>query len=311
MYMLLVRWPAFICLATTLVLFAAGAATAQNRPVVAPPGPALRNLIGEVLDKNPGVRSARAAVNAAEARVRGADRPLYNPQLEMDAEQAETRAGSLGLSQAIDWSDKRTARADVAGAELDAVQAAYAVVRQRLVGELLIGLGRYHTANAIQQLAQERAALMQRFLELAEKRRRAGDLSQVELDLARLAQTQATLQLSQTASDLAEARQALAAVTGEPNRDWPILPADIPALAAFDPQSLLSNLPELRALQARVGAVRASVTLRNRERRPDPTIGVRAGQERSFRNGNDDNYGLAGVTLSIPLFVRNNFRAGV
>ena len=312
MYSLRMQWPAFVRLLSTFLLSAAvGIAAAQDNPVTLPATPALRQLIGKTLDNNPGVQAARAAVEAAEARVRGADRPLYNPELEVDAEQAETRTGTLGLSQAIDWADKRGARTEVAGAELDRVRAEYAAVRQQLAGELLGALGRYHTAADLQRLAQQRLELMQRFLDLAEKRRQAGDLNQVELDLARLAHTQATLQLSRTASDLAEAGQALAAVSGEPRRDWPALPQDLPALDGVDADALLTNLPALRAQQARVGTARATVTLRTRERRPDPTVGVRAGQERAFRNSSDADYGVAGLTLSIPLYVRNSFRAEV
>ena len=43
--------------------------------------------------------------------------------------------------------------------------------------------------------------------------------------------------------------------------------------------------------------------LRTLETRPDPTVGVRVGQEESDL--------LAGVNISIPLFVRNNFSAQV
>jgi outer membrane protein, heavy metal efflux system len=65
----------------------------------------------------------------------------------------------------------------------------------------------------------------------------------------------------------------------------------------------LDELPRLRASAARLAAATATVTLRERERRPDPTIGLRAGSE-----GPDD---LIGLELSIPLFVRNRFRAEV
>jgi len=305
-------WLALVRLLSALLFFAAvGTAAAQENPATLQATPALRQLLSETLEQNPGVQAARAAVEAAEARVRGADRPLYNPELELDAEQAENRSGTLGLSQAIDWADKRGARTDVADAELGAARAEYAAVRQQLAGELLTALGHYHTAADIQRLAQQRLELMQRFLDLAEQRRRAGDLNQVELDLARLAHTQATLQLSRTASDLAEALQALAAVTGEPRSDWPALPQDLPALRTLDADTLLAKLPTLRAQQARVGTARAAVTLRTRERRADPTLGVRAGQERKFRNGDDDDYGAVGLTLSIPLYVRNSYRAEV
>jgi cobalt-zinc-cadmium efflux system outer membrane protein len=53
------------------------------------------------------------------------------------------------------------------------------------------------------------------------------------------------------------------------------------------------------------------VELRRRERRPDPTLGATVGQERTFRNGDDGSFGVVGLNLSVPLFVRNSFAAEV
>ncbi|MES1944527.1 outer membrane protein [Salinisphaera sp. PC39] len=219
--------------------------------------------------------------------------------------------GTVGLEQALDWSDKRGANINIASAELQVARAEYIVRRQQLTGELLSGLADYHTAEAAQALAQERARLMTDFSDLSQKRRRAGDLSQIELDLASLARTQADLELSLAATDLAQAGQNLAAVTGQAVQDWPELPADIPAPVDFDAQALLTALPQIRALQARSAAARARVELRRRERRPDPTLGATVGQERTFRNGEDDSFGVVGLNLSVPLFVRNSFAAEV
>jgi outer membrane protein TolC len=72
--------------------------------------PALAAFVRKVLDSNPGVQTAEAAVNAAQARERAAERPLYNPELGLDLEKAEADTGFLGLNQTIDWADKRSAR---------------------------------------------------------------------------------------------------------------------------------------------------------------------------------------------------------
>ncbi len=272
MYTLPMQWPVLVRLLSLLLSFAAiGMAAAQDEPTTLQTSPALRQLLGETLEQNPGVQAARAAVEAAEARGRDADRPLYNPELELDAEQVEIRTGTVGLSQAIDWADKRGACTEVKDAGLENARAEYAAVRQQL----------------------------------------AGDTRQVELELARLARTQATLQLSQSASELAEAEQALAAITGSPRRDWPLLPDDLHLSQTVDADTLLKDLPALRTHQTQVNVARSTVTLRRCERQPDPTIGMRAGQERGFRNGNNDSYGVAGMTLSIPLYVRNSLRAEV
>jgi cobalt-zinc-cadmium efflux system outer membrane protein len=68
-----------------------------------PAEPALSALFAQVLRSNPRVAAARAAVDAARARERAADRPLFNPELELDAETPDTSTASVGISQTIDW----------------------------------------------------------------------------------------------------------------------------------------------------------------------------------------------------------------
>ncbi len=273
--------------------------------------PALSQMLGRALARNPGLRAAQAAVEAAKAHMRAADRPLYNPELGLDAEQAETRTGTLTLSQSIDWSDKRGGRGRVAAGRLALARAEYAGRRRQLAGELLAALARYRTHLDLDALAERRVHLMRRFLDLALERHAAGDLNQAELDLARLAFTRVGLERARTAADLVEARQDLAAITGNPRHQWPALPGELPPLDPIDIDALVAGSPEVRAAQARLSVARSELLLRRRERRPDPTLGFRAGQERSFRSGRQDHYGLIGLSLSIPLYIRNDYRAEV
>lgn len=275
----------------------ASAATAADTPL----SPAVTTLMRAVLDTNPRAQAAQAAVEAAAARARAAGQPLYNPEVEIDAEQAESDTASLGLRQAIDWADKRGARSDVASQEQLAAQAELRAVEQSLAGELLNGLAAYHTADALDRLAQERAQLMQRFWSLAEARQRAGDLAQIEFELARLAHTQAVLQRAQAAAQRTEAEQTLVAVVGERPAELPALPVRLPDIGTPDPDAVLAQLPELQSLQARSAAARATVALRQREQRPDPSLQLRGGREASDP--------LVGLSLSIPLYVRNSYRA--
>ncbi|HHO60057.1 MAG TPA: TolC family protein, partial [Thiotrichales bacterium] len=84
--------------------FAAAAATdASNQRV-------LKRWLGQNVETHPAVRAARASLDAASYQMVAADKALYNPELELDAENAETRVRSIGLSQTIDWGDTRGAR---------------------------------------------------------------------------------------------------------------------------------------------------------------------------------------------------------
>lgn len=130
----------------------------------------LSAFVRTVLDNNYKLLAARSAVDAADARARASGQPLYNPELELDAETAQDDTASLGVTQAIDWADKRAARRGVGAFEVAAARAEFEATRQSLTGELLTALGRYHTAVALDQLARQRVDLMRRFLALAEKR---------------------------------------------------------------------------------------------------------------------------------------------
>jgi outer membrane protein, heavy metal efflux system len=265
----------------------------------------LGNWTRQVMTDHPAIQAADAAVDAARARLDAADQPLYNPELEFEYENSDTETKAGGISQAIDWADKRGARASVAENELRIAEAGQAAVRESLAAEILSALADHATAVAQQQLGEQRSELMERFGGLAERRRKAGDLAQVELDLATLAVAEARFQQATVTAAEIQSLQALIALTGHNAGPWPLFPDGLPELALqqLDREALLQSLPALRKSLARVATARATIQLRTRERRPDPTITLRAGEE--------DSDSLTGVNLSIPLFIRNSRRAEV
>ena len=267
--------------------------------------PVLSGWVNEVLSGNPELQAAQAAVDAASGRLRAADQPLFNPELEFDYESSDVDTTTGGLSQTIDWADKRGARAAVAASGRLAANAELQSKRQRLATDLLRTLADWHTADAIVRVSEKQMTLMTRFARIAERRRKAGDLNQVDLDLAHLAAADAVFQQANASENLIRARQEVTALTGATGPGWPPF---TPLLPEIDPEQvdvdrLLDELPAMQAALARVAARRAAVQLRAREKRPDPTIGFRAGKE--------DSDTLTGISLSVPLFVRNTFSAEV
>jgi cobalt-zinc-cadmium efflux system outer membrane protein len=269
------------------------------------PDPVLSRWVKQVLADNPQVQAANAAVEAASSRERAASRPLFNPELELDAETAETNSAFVGLGQTIDWADKRGARTAVAGYEREAAEAELANIRQMLASELLLALSDYLSALEFRRLSNRRVEIMDRFAHIAERRRKVGDLGQVELDLARLADAEAGLRQARAAAAQADAQRQLAAVLGEVPTQPPALSSQLPKLQpeTIPIETLLNELPELRVQRLQIAANRAMVELHARERRPDPTLELRAGREEFDP--------LVGITLSVPLFLRNSFQAEV
>ena len=267
--------------------------------------PALSLWLDNILRQHPQLQAARAGVDAARAARRAAEQPLYNPELELEVERSDIRTNTAGISQTIDWGDKRSARTNMANHALILAKATFQQQRQNIATSLLNALALYQSSLDIKQISDKRYQLMSRFTELAEKRRKAGDLSQIELDLARLATAEANFQRANAEADRIEAERELVAHSGVvigQLPDFPTLPEsrDFPAT---DREQLVDSLPAMRIARSQMDVSRAEVQLRQREQRPDPSFGLRAGKE-----GKES---LAGLSLSIPLHVRNNFQAEV
>lgn len=262
----------------------------------------LIRFVEAVLASNPRLNASSAAVDSRSALRNAADRPLYNPEVFLEAENAKDDSMAIGISQSIDWADKRGARTAVAESQRLAAKVEYRSVRWHLSTELLSGLAQHQAARDRLNLAEQRQALMQDFADLAQRRFNAGDLAQVELDLAQLSLIDAQIIKATVASKLAEARQSIRNLVPdsvyislpELSSKFPMLPSSL-----GEPLDVVRKLPRVLAAQMNVEAAHAGVELRQRERRPDPTITLAGGKE--------DDESLIGLNLTIPLFIRNNY----
>lgn len=267
------------------------------------PQPVLGEFIQIVVQGHPALEAAQAALDAARARARGQGRPLYNPELEVDYEDAEVRTKQVGLAQTFDWSGKRSARADVAQAEVTAAEATYDIARKSLLTELLTGLAEHQARLDVFQLSKRRVELNYDFLGLAERRNRAGDLPKTQLLTARLALAEAKVNRTTAQGDLAGARENLVAIVGEKRSLWPRMEG-VPSQNPPPPDvARLEKLPELRFARSQAQTFRSRIQVARKNRVPDPTLGVRYGEEGATS--------LLGLRLSIPLPIRNSFRAEV
>ncbi len=263
----------------------------------------LQAFIQQVWAESPAMQGAQSALEAAQARADGAGRPLYNPGLVLDAERTGVNTTSIGFNQTLDWSNKREAQTRIAEQEVQAVIAQLWQTRQYIAVETLNALTQYFTAREMQALAQHRSKLMKGFIDTVKQRQAAGDMGALEGALAGVTYSEALMQQAASESELAEAEAALQAVTGLDRDDWPQLPDELAGPPEQVDSALLQSLPALKVLRSRMEAAKARVRLVEREGRADPTIGIRAGR--------DDSDTLLGLSLEIPLFVRNNFKAEV
>jgi len=267
--------------------------------------PELAGFIENLRQSHPLMQEAESGLAVARSRLEAAAQPLYNPEIELDAEDAVDRTVSLGISQTLDWADKRASRKRIGENELNAVQMRLLRTRQQLSLRILSSLSDYHAAMRRLSMARKNHAIMTRFDSIAGRRFRAGEIGEVDRGLAQLALSTASMAMADAEVALIDARQSLEQASAISRKAWPALPDMLPSpeRQPSDPQVLLTRLPELRLLSAEMQTSKARIELLDRKRRPDPTVSIRGGAEAST--------GLVGINLSIPLFLRNTFRAEV
>ncbi len=273
--------------------------------------PSIGTFIQQVIENNPGIQAAEANITAAEARTRAAGYPIYNPALNTQQQNGLENQSYIEIDQTIDWINKRGAREQVGIANAQVAKAQLADLRQQLATQVLGALAKYQAEQQALALAKERTSLLQKFVVLTTKRYKSGDITRIDLDLAQLALSEAITQQADTEVSVNHALQILRAITGFTQMDGPGLPSQLPTLTTHsidsDIDDLIKKLPAVLVLNQQYQSARARIKVAERERYPDPTIGIQGGKSSS----EGQHKRLVGLTLRMPLFVRNPYRAEV
>lgn len=308
---------------------AAPGGTASQRLLAAIDEPGLREVIGEVLERNPGIAAAQARARAAAERAPQA-RALPDPMASLTGFVAtpETRTGpqrfSAAISQAFPWSGKRALREQSALLEATALQAEVEARRLKLVTEVR----RLHYELAFlarqREITEELRSHLLQHEEIARARYSTGiGLGQSVVKL----QAEIT-RVENRLLDLDTRRVALVAQLNS-LRDRPastfLSHAPLPGATEvpLDLDELLSAAlllrPELGAAEARISRAATLARLAEKGYRPDFTVGLTytvvdsrddtAGRLLPPEGNGDDVFGIqAGVTL--PIW-RKRLAAGV
>ena len=270
----------------------------------------MTQFIQQVVQSNPAIQAAESNLSAAKSREIALGKSLYNPELTAEQQNSVENTTSVGINQTIDWADKREARKQVGTANVLLAKAQLADLKQQLILAIFTALSQYHIQQQAIVLAKKRTNMLQQLLQLTQKGYEKGDLARVDLDLARLALSEAIAQQADAEVNANQALQILRATTGMNQANWPFLPNQLPLLRSStqtNVDNLLMNLPAMLVLNQQFQAAKANIKVAERNRYADPTIGIQGGE--SSEEG--DRKRLIGVTLSIPLFVLNPYRAEV
>lgn len=294
-------------LATCVLLGAATAAEPVTGDAAPPP---VRAALQAAWRQHPTYRATEAQLAAAQARLDAAGQPLYNPELVIEGDdEGPDRTATAGLSLTLDLSGKRRVRRDAAAARLTQAEAEARQRRRDFARDWITAWIDLRAADQRVRTGERRLALAGRAAGLADRQFAADDISGLDRDLALLARDEAQAEQSALAAERAEAEARFRAVGGTPEQ-LAALPAPdaLPPIPATLDEATLRRLPEWRIAEAQALAAEREIAVAQRNRVPDPTVGVRGGRI-EFDGGASDN--VVGMSLSVPLFVRNSYRAEV
>ncbi|MGL5468630.1 MAG: TolC family protein [Shewanella sp.] len=249
------------------------------------------------INQLPEVQAQIARQQQAELAIAAADRAVYNPELGLNYQNSETDTYTVGLSQTLDWGDKRGVATRLAQLEAQILLADIRLERSQMLAERLLALAEQAQGQKALTFAEQQLRFTQAQLNIAEQRFAAGDLSDVELQLLKL-------ELASNTADYALAEQAALVADGKVIE---LLGVDKLKFREFISEigqfvSMISpkaELPALTSAHQQVLLAKANALKVKADTAADPTINL--GLE---REGSDNKLGIG---VAIPLQVRNNY----
>jgi cobalt-zinc-cadmium efflux system outer membrane protein len=273
---------------------------AQPAPVELTPEDRSQGLI----ESDPRVVQARHALEAARHRAEGLAAGPYEWTVQALAQRRSFRDGapasdewSAGLERTVRIGGKAELDRQLGDIQVRLAQAQLSQARREAARELLDLSLNWLAADRTRLLWTEQLAFAQSNLNAAGVRRRAGDASQLEQNVARADLAEVQRQLSVAANEEAKARARLRARFGQLDLQPVALSAPLP----LEPDGtlwrdrILAVSDVLRTAQAELRRAELTASRAGADRLADPTIGVHAGSE---ARGSER---IVGLTLSIPL----------
>lgn len=269
---------------------------------------------------NPTLRGARAQLEAARGRLIDAQSLLWNnPELnagrtrrerhehETGLDRSSAREWAAGLSQTFEVAGQRGLRREAAEAALAATTAEVEEIRIQVRAEVAQQFVRVLSLQQRIAIESETLALFENAANVVDKRRRAGEDSRLDANLAAVEAERARNQLAQAREQLTEARAELSARLQLPlaaldevvgSLDTASLPYTFESLRA-----IATTRPRLRALEARERSASRRLRFERASVYPDVTLGISTARE-GPADGREKLTTFS-VSLPLPLFRRN------
>jgi len=257
---------------------------------------------------SPAIVAARMRVDEARGRVVGASLPFStNPTVEVEAgRRARETDYGVAVAQDLELPRRKRARVDAARAGVTQEEQRARDVEREVLREVATVYFRAVEAAERADAAASGKRLADEALRIAERRYAAGDVAQLDVNLAKTAVARAD----------AEARLAAAARSGYATQLQVLLGLADPVtvrgslrerstLVTTELAARAADRPDVRVLEAEIAEAEAEQRLARTLRWPD--FGLRA----SYAKEEGDRVVLGGVGLSLPLFNRGQEASAV
>lgn len=251
-------------------------------------------------------RAIAAMGRTADARAAGVSaRVLFteNPEVQVGAGPrfGDARATQVEaeIGQPLQLG-RRGPRIRVADAGVRHAEAVSAAELRELSLEVTNAFSEARYADLVVELTARARDAAAHAVDAAERRRRAGDITDLDVDLAKIALGRARSALAAAQAERAEAIGRLAALIGASPDDTITLAGDLkPAPLALDTlRGAVSQRADVRALDAEAAVARAEAALARAAGRPD--LGIWFAYERDV----NDTILLGGVNITLPVWQR-------
>lgn len=246
----------------------------------------------------PEVQAQLLRQQQAEMAIKAADQAVYNPELGLNYQNADTDTYSLDISQTLDWGDKRSAATRLATLEARILLSDIGLERSQMLAERLLVLAEQAQMRKALTFAEQQVRFTQAQLNIAQQRLAAGDLSNVELQLMQLelASNTADFALAEQAALMADSK--VIELLGTDKLMFGEFIGDI--RRAVEEQSPSASIPALQSRYQQVLLAKARAEQVKADTSADPTMSLSAEKE-----GTDNKFGIG---VSIPLQLRNNYQ---
>ncbi len=256
-----------------------------------------------ISSKLPAMQSLDNSNKAAEWDYKAGKKPLYNPELELDYDDSDVQEYGVGIRQTLDFSGKRKAFSAKADANYTLAKIGITQKKENILANAVHALIGYEEAKSLLALVEEQERILGSMQKIIVKRQQVGDVSQLDVDLSLLSLSENLQRIAELEIAFNRAKAELYATLAIDDALFPVPSGKLwqSGIVKQNVNIWLQKSPAFIAAQQTVAVTRSAVSLAKANKKSDPTIGLRAINER-YQD-------YVAVSISFPINIRNSYSA--